>query len=606
MNQQRRAGRTSVEKPRNLRRAVARLLAYFGAEWISLLIASGTIIGSAVLKALGPARLGAAIQNHIERSPDSGAFVEQMLGVLVIYAGVWVADAVSRSLMAYAGNRLIYRLRRDTFAHLQRLSMSYFERRGIGDIISRVTNDVELIYTALINGFANLIDGAFSIVGVLIAMLALDLRLSAVVIGVMPIMAVVTAIIGRAVRQAFRANQAAVGALNARIEEDISAVRLITAFRKESDRQKEFRRVSARAREAGMRAETLSFILHPVMRFINGLALALVVGVGGALAVSGGAVGAGTYSIGLITAFVLYARRFFEPLRHMTEFYNIIQSALAGAERVFEILDAVPEITDSPDAAAIQEISGDVEFRNVSFGYLPEQTVVEDVSLYARSGRMVAIVGPTGAGKTTLVNLLSRFYDVRSGSILIDGRDIRGLQVDSLRTRMGVVLQEPYFFADTIEANIRYGNPRASWAQVEEAARLSRADEFIRHLPAGYQTVLAERGESLAQGQRQLLAIARAILADPRILVLDEATSSVDSLTEHLIQQGLLHLMQGRTSFIIAHRLSTIRNADQVVVLHNHRVVEQGTHTELIAADGFYARLYRMQFERPEITEENV
>lgn len=604
MNRSRSAGRTSVEKPRNFRSAVGRLAAYVGGEWLGLTIASAAVICSAVLKAVGPARLGSAIQNHIEQLPDATAFAGEMLVVLGIYLSVWISDAVSRALMARAGNRLIYRLRRDAFAHLQRLSIRYFEQRGVGDLVSRLTNDVEMIYGALLNGLANLIDGAFSIVGVMVAMLVLDVRLSAVVIAVMPIMAVVTAVIGRAVRQAFRANQAAVGALNARIEEDVSSMRLITAFRKEADRLAEFRRTSDRARAAGVRAETMSFILHPVMRFINGLALALVVGVGGALLIGGGT--SGGYSVGLITAFVLYARRFFEPLRHMTEFYNIIQSALAGAERVFEVLDAAPEIVDATDAFPAVELAGDVEFRQVSFGYNTGRTVVENISVNAKSGQTVAIVGPTGAGKTTLVNLLSRFYDVGSGAILIDGRDVRSYQIDSLRTRMGVVLQEPYFFADTIEANIRYGNPGASTEQFARATRLSRADEFVRHLPAGYQTVLVERGESLAQGQRQLLAIARAILADPRILILDEATSSVDSLTEQLIQQGLLELMTGRTSFVIAHRLSTIRNADLVVVLHQHHVVEQGTHDELLAADGFYARLYRMQFDRPEITEESV
>jgi ATP-binding cassette subfamily B protein len=431
-------------------------------------------------------------------------------------------------------------------------------------------------------------------------MVALNFWMSLVVLALMPVLLVIIVTIGRLVRQAFRVNQALVGQLSATINESVVATRVIKTFNKENDTYNRFEEISEKARKAGARAEVVSFVIHPTMRIFNLLSIALVVGVGGYLAVTRGE----PYTIGLITAFVLYARRFFEPMRQMTEVYNLIQSALAGAERVFEVLDAKPEITNAPDAVKIDDIAGHVEFDNVSFGYLPDQTVVRDVSIEAKSGQVVAIVGPTGAGKTTLVNLLSRFYDVRAGGIKVDGRDIRELEVNSLRTRMGVVLQEPFFFADTIMANIKYGKPNATDEEAIEAAVVADADHFIRRLPEGYETELLERGANLSEGERQLLAIARAILADPRILVLDEATSSVDSLTEAKIQQGLLKLMEGRTSFIIAHRLSTIRNADQVVVLHNQGVIERGTHNELMAANGFYARLYKLQFEKPEITED--
>ena len=590
----------TIETPQNLKSAVVRLIRCFGGEWPSLIVVAVAIITGAVLKAIGPARIGGAITEHIERVPNAAAFVREIAVVLFIYAGAWVADALSSGFMNRAGNRLVYRLRRDSFAHLQTLSMSFFERRGLGDIISRVTNDIEMIYSALTNGFSSLLSGVVSIVGILIAMVVLDLRLSLVVLLLLPVLGVVTVIIGRLVRKAFRENQALMGRLNSVIAESISSTRLIKTFSKEAATQAQFETVSEQARQVGAWAEIAAFAVHPVMRFINGLAGALVVGVGGYLAVTRG----GGYSVGLITAFILYARRFFQPLRQIPQVYNLIQSALAGAERVFEILDTEPEITNAPDAHVVDDVAGHVEFQNVEFGYLPDQTVVAGISLEAKSGQVTAIVGPTGAGKTTLVNLLSRFYDVREGSIRVDGRDIRELDVHSLRTRMGVVLQEPYFFADTIMANIKYGRPSASDEEAMEAARLADADHFIRRLPEGYDTELLERGMNLSQGERQLLAIARAILADPRILILDEATSSVDSLTEALIQKALLKLMEGRTSFIIAHRLSTIRNADQVVVLHDRRIVERGTHDELMEAGGFYSRLYRLQFEKPEITED--
>lgn len=593
-------GSVAIETPENVRGAIGRLVRYFGGEWPSLLVVTVSIVAGAALKAVGPALLGGAISQHIERDPNAAAFAGQMVTVAGIFLGGWLADALSGGFMTRAANRLVYRLRRDCFSHLQKLSMSYFDRVGVGDVVSRVTNDIEMIYNALTNGFASLLGGMVSIVGILAAMLILDIRLSLVVVSLLPLIAIATAVIGKLVRAAYRENQKLVGRLTGTINESVAAARLIQSFHAEKQTFDEFERISFAARGAGTRAEVIGFAVHPLMRIVNGFAGALVVGVGGYLAVTEG----GVYTVGLITSFVIYARRFFEPMRQLSELYNLIQRSLAGAERVFEVLDTTPEITNAANARVLDALRGDVAFETVTFGYSAEKPVIHDITLEVKSGEVVAIVGPTGAGKTTLVNLLSRFYDVNEGRILVDGQDVRDIDLDSLRTRMGVVLQEPYFFADTIMANIKYADPSASDEAAVEAAKAANADHFIRRLPEGYDTKLLERGANVSEGERQLLAIARALLADPRILVLDEATSSVDSLTESIIRDGVRKLMEGRTTFIIAHRLSTIRHADQVVVLHDRRIVERGTHEQLMHSGGFYARLYRMQFERPEITEE--
>lgn len=587
-----------IEKPENSRAARRRLVGFLLRQWPALIPAAAGIIVSAVSRAAAPAALGGSIEAHLERSPDAAAFVTAMAWVLGLYLAGWASDVVSGAFMARAGNRLVYDLRRRAFAHVQMLSMSYFDRVGIGDLISRLTNDIEMIYNALTNGFSSLIGGLFSVVGIVIAMLSLDPPLTLAVLIALPFMVFATAWVGRRVRSAYRANQHQVGRLSEAVEESIGAAPLIQSFGNEAAAMESFRQVNRDARVAASRAETIGFALHPVMRVVNGLALAMVVGTGGVLAVSG----VPGYSVGLITAFVLYARRVFEPLRHLTEVYNLLQSALAGSERVFEVLDTEPDIEASPGVDHYGGESGwvptgAVDFSAVSFSYRPATArVLEDLDLSVGAGETVAVVGPTGAGKTTLVNLLSRFYDVSSGSIRVDGVDVRDLPIHELRRHMGVVLQEPYFFADTIGANIAYGRPGAGRQDVMQAARTARADEFIRHLPLGYETMLAERGENLSQGERQLLAIARAVLARPSILILDEATSSVDSLTERRIQEGLLALMKGRTSLIIAHRLSTIRNADRVVVLLGGRIVEQGSHDELVNSGGAYSRLYRSQF----------
>jgi ATP-binding cassette, subfamily B, multidrug efflux pump len=606
-------GPPRIEAPREYRKTLKRLLRYFGGNK-ALIVASTVFIAAAtVLRTLGPALIGDAIKLDLELSKNLSDFIFRMEIVLATIVGSLIADAGSGILMTRLSNNIVYRLREDSFAHVQALSMGSFDKRGIGDFISRMTNDVEMVFMAMNNGFSNLVGGLLSMATVLIAMFLLSVPLSFVVLAVVPIMAVLTGIMGKKIRGAFRKNQEWVGRLTASIEESVSGIKVTKAFRREDAEFAKFEKVNDANQRVGVEAELIAYTFMPLMNIMTSLTLGLIVGAGGYLALksatvhaagAGTAAAAGGVSIGLLTAFILYSQRFFEPLRQITQVYSMIQSALAGAERLFEMMDIKPEVVDKPDALPLNDISGAVVFDNVGFAYEADKTVLDDINFQTQPGQVIAIVGPTGAGKTTLINLLSRFYDVRNGRIAIDGIDVRDIRVNDLRTNMGVVLQEPFFFATTIRENLLYARPDATEEQMISAAKTANAHYFISRLPHGYDSVLAERGNNLSQGERQLLGIARAILANPRILILDEATSSVDSLTESHIQEGLIRLMKGRTSFIIAHRLSTIRNADQVLVLHNHRIIESGTHDQLLSKpDGFYAKLYGMQGQKPEILE---
>ncbi|MDR1727615.1 MAG: ABC transporter ATP-binding protein/permease [Acidobacteriota bacterium] len=593
-----------IEAPRDTRRTVGRLLGYFGGNKALIVAAIVFIAAATILRTLVPAMVGEAIELDLELSHDIADFVRRMRLVLVAVLGAWIADAGAGILMTRLAVGIVYRLREESFAHVQTLSMGSFDRRGVGDFISRMTNDVEMVFNAMNNGFSNLVGGMLSMVAVLVAMFALSVKLSLVVLAVVPVMAVLAGVVGSRIRGAFRRNQEWVGRLTAAVEESVSGVKAIQAFRREEAEFEKFDAVNEGSRRAGATAEFTSYAFIPLMNVVTSLTLGLIVGVGGWLALGGAASAKGGVSIGLLTAFILYSQRFFDPLHQVTQVYSLLQSALAGAERLFELMDARPEVVERPDAMPLADLRGAVAFEHVGFAYGEGEPVLEDVSFETRPGQVVAVVGPTGAGKTTLVNLLSRFYDVCAGRITIDGRDIRDLEIDGLRSCMGVVLQEPFFFAASIRENLLYARPDATEEEMRAAARTANADGFVSRLPDGYDTVLAERGGNLSQGERQLLGIARAILADPKILVLDEATSSVDSLTEARIQEGLVRLMKGRTSFIIAHRLSTIRDADLVLVLHGRRIAESGTHDELMKRPGgFYARLYGMQRKKLDIHE---
>jgi len=407
---------------------------------------------------------------------------------------------------------------------------------------------------------------------------------------VFPLMFVLVAVVGKRTRKWYRSLQKQVGQLNGNLEEMYSGQRVIMAFGQQGTTLKRFDEANEAVRRIGVKAQTYAMLMPPLLGILSNANIAVVAGLGGWMSLHGMA------SVGIIAAFIMYSRRFAQPLRQLGNLYNQIQAALAGAERIFEIIDTVPDLTDASDATVLDKIAGEVVFDHVDFAYVPGVPVLKDVSLLAEPGETIALVGPTGAGKTTIVNLLTRFYGIESGTIRIDGKDIGGVQKDSLRRQLGIVLQETFLFSESVMENIRYGRLDATDTEVIAAATLANADQFIRRLPQGYDTPLSERGGNLSEGQRQLLAIARAVLADPRILILDEATSSVDTRTEAHIQGALLDLMKGRTSFVIAHRLSTIRNADQVLVIDGGSIIERGTHDELIAKHGFYHRLYTSQF----------
>jgi ATP-binding cassette subfamily B multidrug efflux pump len=597
-------GARAIEKARDPRAVLSRLVAYLRPErrpivWVTVLVVLTT-----ALELLGPYLVGVAIDRFIGRaggmqSTDLPGLLRVVLLMLLVYTLAWLAQFAQSSQMVSITQRVLRALRRDLFQHLQGLSLRFFDQRPTGELMSRLTNDIDAINRVLSQSVIELTASVLTLVGMVVVMLMLNVWLALGALVILPLMLLFTLRMGRGTRRGFQQVQANLGQLNALMEENIGGMRVVQIFRRQRAALAAFERANSATRDASIRAQLMMTLLRPMLMVFSNLDIVVIAALGGWLALRG------MVSVGVIATFVLYARRFFEPLLTLADLYNAIQSALAGAERVFEVLDQVPEVRDRPGAIALasstaQEagsVRGRVAFERVHFSYVKGTPVLQDVSLVAEPGQVVALVGPTGAGKTTMVNLLSRFYDVDQGAILLDGRNIREVQQDSLRRQLGIVLQDTFLFSDTVMENIRYGRLDATDDEVIQAARLADADHFIRQLPGGYQTILSERASNLSQGQRQLLAIARAILADPAILILDEATSSVDTRTEARIQKALLHLMQGRTSFVIAHRLSTIRDADNVVVIDKGEIVEQGTHQELLEKRGFYHHLYQSQFK---------
>lgn len=583
-------------KPKQFRGTIRRLWGFLGRERGLLLLILGFLLASSLLGLAGPYLLGVAV-NAMEGGAGNVELRVLELALLGLGAA-YLLDAcltLTQSwLMAGLAQRVTASLRRAMFGKLQKLPLSFFDSRPHGEVMSRLSNDIDQVSQTVSQTTTQLMAGALTITGSLIMMLWLSPLLTLATLITVPLVYILAKSITRRTGPLYKAQQTELGRLNGLMEETISGLQVVKAFNREERTIQEFDEVNGRLYHVGLKAQISTGFLMPLLNVINNLGFVTVAVVGGMLALRG------SISVGVIASFIGYSRQFVRPLNEMANVYNMLQSGIAGAERAFEVLDEAEEPDDAPDATAMdlktRPSSGHVIFEKVSFGYRPEAPILKNVSFEAPAGSSIALVGPTGAGKTTIVNLLTRFYDTTSGVIRIDGQDIRTYTRDSLRSGFGIVLQDTYLFAGSIRENIKYGRPEATDEEMMEAARLANADAFIRLMPRGYDSELAENGSNLSQGQRQLLAIARVMLAKPSILILDEATSSIDTRTELHIQDALLKLMRGRTSFVIAHRLNTIRDADTIMVIENGEIVERGSHEELLQAQGPYSRMYASSF----------
>lgn len=573
-----------------LRPFLWKLIAVFAAAILSTVFAilSPKILGTATDKLLEP--IIARMQGIADAAVDFRGIGIILLTLAGLYAVSSVFSYIQQFLMAGVAQKVVYRMRNEVNDKLSRLPLKFYDSRTNGEILSRVVNDVDNISNTLQQSLTQLITSIVTLVGVIVMMLTISPLLTLILILTLPLSFVVIGMVAKRSQKHFKNQQAELGELNGHVEEMYTGHAIVKAFGRERQSIDKFASINDRLYQSSWRAQFVSGIIMPLMSFIGNIGYVCICVVGGVLVTQS------AITVGGIQAFIQYARQFTMPITQTANIANIIQSTIASAERVFELLDEEEETPDAKAPANLTAPRGDVAFRSVRFGYKEDAVLIENMNIDVKSGQTVAIVGPTGAGKTTLVNLLMRFYEVSGGSITIDGKDIRELERGRLRSMFGMVLQDTWLFNGTIRDNIAYGKQGATEEGIVEAAAAAHADHFIRTLPEGYDTVLNEEASNISQGQKQLLTIARAILADPAILILDEATSSVDTRTEIQIQQAMQHLMSGRTSFVIAHRLSTIRDADLILVMNKGSVIEQGTHLELLAQGGFYAELYNSQF----------
>ncbi|GER69552.1 hypothetical protein BpJC7_08550 [Weizmannia acidilactici] len=590
-----------AEKAKDFKGTLKRLLTYLKPQWLRLVTVLFTAILSVIFTIVGPKIMGKATTKLFEgmvmkMKGVPGAYIDfDYIGKILIWlVGFYVISSVfsfiQQYVMAGVAQKTVYQLRKDVEEKLARLPLKYYDARQHGEILSRVINDVDNISSTLQQSLTQLITSLVTIIGVIVMMLSISPLMTLIVLLTIPLSILATAFVAKQSQKHFIRQQRALGAVNGHVEEMYTGHQIIRAFGHEEKTIRKFEELNDKLYESGWKAQFISGTMMPLMNFVNNIGYMFVAVAGGILVTKN------KIEVGDVQAFIQYSRQFSQPITQTANIANIIQSTIASAERVFEILDESEEVPDAKDAKILARPKGDVVFDHVRFGYKNGEPVIGNMNINVKAGQMVAIVGPTGAGKTTLINLLMRFYELDGGKITIDGIYIRDLKRDNLRTTFGMVLQDTWLFNGTIRDNIAYGRENATEEEIIRAAKAAHADHFIRVLPDGYDTVLNEEATNISQGQKQLLTIARAILADPAILVLDEATSSVDTRTEAAIQKAMAHLMKGRTSFVIAHRLSTIRDADLILVMNHGDVIEQGTHQSLLEKGGFYADLYYSQF----------